>query len=86
MMVPNYVNSIPTCVPITELLILLVNRGFVVLSQSVRDPRFNELNFAVKSNLIAELEEIVVENITQHSTSVFICECHWSKVEIVNPS
>lgn len=83
-MVPKYVDSIPTCVPITELLSLLINRGFVVLSQSVRDPHFNELNFAVKSNLITEVGEIVVENITQHSPTVFICECHWSKVEIVN--
>lgn len=81
---PIIVNSIPTCVPIIEFLTLVVSRGFILSSQEVRDPHFNELSFKVKSNIADELGEVTVENITQCSSSMFICECHWSTVEIIS--
>lgn len=80
------INHCPTCDPIMDLLKVLIDKkGCEIIEKKCRDPHFNEMYFKVKSSNKLDFKNIAINNITRHSETKFLCECHWSTVEIKMP-
>jgi len=77
------INHCTTCEPIMELLAFLIeNKEFVLLEKYCRDPHFNEMYFKLQGKKDGLSYIRSIKNIKQHSSTKFICECHWSVVDI----
>ena len=77
------INHCITCEPIMELLKFFVeNKKFSLLEKYCKDPHFNEMYFKLlgKKDDLSDIP--LIKNITQYSPTKYICECHWSTVDI----
>jgi hypothetical protein len=61
---------------------LVINNNFIILEQQCRDPHFNEMYFKLLNNKDITINIPEIKNIKRYSSTKFICECHWSTVDI----
>jgi hypothetical protein len=78
------INNVKVCNPIETLINLLSENGFKVIEKELSDYHFHEMNIKIAGNIKEPLPNVEIEGITRHSENLFICACHWSRVEVVN--
>lgn len=78
----NVVNNFEVCNAISNLLKELESRGFKLEDQDLRDYHFKEMYFKMSGNL--NLIENFSPSGVKRIKNKFICECHWSTIEIVD--
>lgn len=83
MNVPEIVERVSVCVPVQQLLLMLIDRGCVIIKQELRDYHFNELHFEVKCEA-ANIDIQLPAGITHSQEGVYNCKCHWSTVKIIS--
>jgi ribulose bisphosphate carboxylase small subunit len=76
-----FVNDCPACEPVNRLVGTLLENGFKIIEQYLDDFHFHQLYFKVEGN-INLLEVISMEGFSREENK-FICDCHWSTVEII---
>ncbi|MBD3351408.1 MAG: AraC family transcriptional regulator [Candidatus Lokiarchaeota archaeon] len=75
------VEGCQVCDPINNLIDYLENNGFKIIKSKLTDYHFHEVYFKLSGeNNIIEIPYI--KKIKRHSENEFICECHWSIVEL----
>jgi len=75
------VDNCAACEPVNRLLNQLVENGFTVVEQVLRDYHFGELYFRVSGDKTL-LDKLDTTGFTRKENT-FTCECHWSGVEVV---
>ena len=76
-----FVNDCPACEPVNRLMGTLLENDFQIIEQYLDDYHFHQLYFKIKGN-INLLEIISIDGFSREGNK-FICDCHWSTVEIV---
>jgi hypothetical protein len=77
-----FVDNCPACEPINRLIYDLKKHKFRLIEQRLEDYHFHQLYFKLKGN-IALIEGISLDGFSKIDHK-FICDCHWSTVEIEN--
>ena len=77
-----FVNDCPACDPVNRLIHDLEKQKFRLTEQRLEDYHFHQLYFKLKGN-IASIEKISFEGFSKIDHK-FICDCHWSSVEIID--
>ena len=80
-MEPIFINNCPACEPVNRLISILLENGFEIIEQYLDDYHFHQLYFKVKGNI--NLLEIISINGFSKEENKFVCDCHWSTIEIV---
>lgn len=80
----NFVDDCPACEPINRLIHDLKEQKFKLTEQRLEDYHFHQLYFKLKGD-IALIEKISLEGFSKIDHK-FICDCHWSTVEIMGNS
>lgn len=75
------VDNCRACGPITQVIDALEEQGYKIKNQRLRDYHFNELHFLMAKPGATGMPLIKVDNIREVD-NMFICNCHWSMVEI----
>lgn len=70
------------CEPITRLVNQLSEKGFVIVEQRLEDYHFHQLYIKIQGNLNL-VDAYSVDGFSRVENK-FICECHWSTVEITD--
>jgi hypothetical protein len=78
-----FVDDCPACEPVNRLIHDLKKRKFKLIEQRLEDYHFHQLYFKLKGS-IALIEGISLDGFSKIEHK-FICDCHWSTVEIVEP-
>ncbi len=78
----NKLNNCAICEPISNFLNTLVQNDFVILEKQVEDPHFHQLYFKLKGDL-SKTKNINTDFLI-HKDGIYLCECHWSRIELVN--
>lgn len=76
-----FVDDCPACEPINRLIHNLKKHKFRLTQQCLEDYHFHQLYFQLTGN-IALIEGISFEGFSKIDHK-FICNCHWSTVEII---
>lgn len=79
-----FVDDCPACEPINRLIHNLKKHEFRLIEQRLEDYHFHQLYFKLTGN-IALIEEISFEGFSKINQK-FICDCHWSTIEIMSNS
>lgn len=74
------IGNIEVCQPLVNLVEFLINQGARVVEKRVHDYHFREIY--VKMNGVG-FEGVSVAGIGKVKPNRYVCECHWSTVEIV---
>ena len=69
------------CSPIEKILTELEQRNFNVIEQILADYHFSEFYFRLVGRNIEFPDNIIVEGVSKEDNK-YICDCHWSTVEI----
>jgi hypothetical protein len=78
------VDGCSACDPIKELVIYLQNKGFHIVEKELSDYHFHQLYFKLANKDIKKIMLQIddIQKIKQYSSTKFICDCHWSTVDI----
>jgi hypothetical protein len=79
-----FVDDCPACEPINRLIRDLKKHKFRLVEQRLEDYHFHQLYFKLKGD-IALIAGISFNGFTKNEHK-FICDCHWSTVEIIGIS
>jgi hypothetical protein len=74
------VENCPACEPISNMIEVLVAKGFTIKEQKLSDYHFKELYFLLVGD-ITLIQNNLVEGINQVENKL-ICSCHWSTIEL----
>lgn len=77
------IDNCEACKPVSMAIIRLEEIGFIITNQKLRDFHFKELYFLMTSKRLTEAHNLSLEGITQ-TDNKFICNCHWSIIELTN--
>jgi hypothetical protein len=77
-----FVDDCPACEPVNRLIHDLKKHKFRLIEQRLEDYHFLQLYFKLKGDITA-IEKISVEGFTKKDHQ-FICDCHWSTIEIIS--
>ena len=77
-----FVDDCPACEPVNRLIGILLQNGFEIVEQRLDDYHFHQLYFKLQGNDI--LLEIIDSEGFSREGNKYICDCHWSTVEIIN--
>jgi len=75
------VNNCPACEPINGFVNKLLENEFELITERIEDYHFHQLYFKLKGDL-KKLEKISLDGF-KIVENKYICECHWSTVELV---
>ena len=78
------IDNVIVCNPIEKIVNLLTESGFDIVEKKLNDYHFNEMYIKMEGNIDKCSANVEIEGITRHSNNLFICTCHWSRVEIVD--
>ena len=73
------VDDCPVCEPVNDLIDFLENNNYKVVEEKVSDYHFHEVYFRLEG---PEIEIPQFPKISKHTNTQFVCECHWSMVEL----
>ena len=75
------VDNCPACEPVNAFVNALTERKFEMLIQRIEDYHFHQLYFKFKGDfkLLSDISKDGFSNVDNK----FICNCHWSTIEIV---
>ena len=76
------VDDCPACEPVNRLICTLLENGFEIIEQRLDDYHFHQLYFKLYGSGI--LLEIVDSEGFLREGNKYICNCHWSTVEMVD--
>ena len=78
------INGIKTCEPIECLVGYLKEHDFLITEQRIEDSHFNELYIKMIGYYFQELDNIKRKGIekTVKINNAYICDCHWSIVQL----
>jgi hypothetical protein len=82
MMAQIFVDDCPACEPVNRLIGTLLENGFEIVEQRLDDYHFHQLYFKLKG--IGILLEILNSEGFSKEGSTYVCNCHWSTIEILN--
>jgi hypothetical protein len=72
----------PACEPVNRLIGTLLENGFEIIEQRLDDYHFHQLYFKLQGRCI--LLEILPSEGFSRQGNKYICDCHWSTIEVVN--
>ena len=75
------VDKCPACEPINEFIETLLDGGFKIIEQKIEDYHFHQLYFKLEGKLKG-LENTERKGFKRIENK-FICECHWSTVDLL---
>lgn len=77
-----FVDDCPACEPVTRLIGTLLGNGFEISEQRLDDYHFHQLYFKLHGSGI--LLDILPSEGFSREGNKYICNCHWSTIEVVN--
>lgn len=77
-----FVDDCPACEPVNRLIGTLLENGFEISEQRLDDYHFHQLYFKLQGSGI--LLEILPSDGFSREGNKYICDCHWSTIEIIN--
>jgi hypothetical protein len=78
------VEDCPACDPVNKLVNNLFEQGFVIVEKQVEDYHFHQLYIKLQGN-INLLNSFSAEGFSKMDNK-YICDCHWTTVEIADNS
>jgi hypothetical protein len=82
MNVPEYVDRVRVCEPIKVFISNALSLGYKIKSMELQDYHFDTLRFVIESDENTISSPVLNPGIFQPVPNTFVCNCHWSKVEI----
>jgi len=78
------IDGCSACDPIKEFVTYLQNKGYYIVEKKLSDYHFHQLYFKLANKEIKKtmLQIDEIQKIKQYSPTKYICECHWSTVDI----
>lgn len=77
-----FVDNCPACEPMNKLINQLSAHGFTITLKEIEDYHFHQIHIVMAGHL-EKSKNIHVEGISIKDNS-FICNCHWSRLELIN--
>lgn len=77
-----FVDDCPACEPVNRLIDILLGNGFEMIEQRLDDYHFHQLYFKLRGSGI--LLEVLPSEGFSIEGGKYICNCHWSMVELVD--
>lgn len=76
------VDNCKACEPVNQLIQILSQNGFKIIEQKLEDYHFHQIYIKLVGNLNI-LDSLKTNGFTRIENK-FICDCHWSTVELVS--
>ncbi|PWK28362.1 hypothetical protein LV89_01146 [Arcicella aurantiaca] len=76
------VDDCRACEPVTRLVNQLLEKGFVIVEKRIEDYHFHQLYLKLQGNLTL-VDSYSVDGFARVENT-FICNCHWSSLEVTN--
>lgn len=75
------IDDIEVCQPVVKLVDSLSNNGFKIVEKKVQDYHFREVYIKM---IGSDSSEVVVDGVKKINPTRYVCDCHWSTLEIAN--
>lgn len=76
------VDNCPACAPVDRLIGTLLENDFEIIEQRLDDYHFHQLYFKLSGSSTV-LEILPLEGFSREGKK-YICDCHWSTIEIID--